>query len=176
LIVLGCLGAGPGAPTSSSSPESVPDLSLPPAASSLPGAVPKEELEAFDVYFARQAYIERGAGEGLLAARREASSVGLLQSALDALYAGPTPEELQNGMVLLSCGTTGASLEGVRDGIAYVVLEGNCGGCGAFGLFELMHATVVQFPEVRHLHLREQDGAFSSRMQNESVRAPCLEP
>ena len=172
-ILMCCLG--PGASTTPAPPRAEePSAPAPVAAPTVSEGEPA--IQSFNVYFARSEYVERGQGEPLAAVQREAPAGNVLQAALDALYAGPFPAELEKGLALVSCGTEGARLEEVRDGTAFVTLEGRCGGCGAFGIFELLHETLVQFPEAGHVHVREEGAPFQEGRLGESVRPPCLEP
>jgi hypothetical protein len=96
------------------------------------------------------------------------------QDALNALYLGPTGEEA--GMRLISCESTGASVQSIENGIAKVQLKGGCGGCGTLGLSELLIPTLKAFPEIFTVQIFDPSG--KSQMENARMdsRPACLEP
>ena len=170
LCCLGPFGSPPSSPPLAEEP-AVPDTIDAAAASSA-----EPSAQSFRVFFARSEYLERGQGEPIASVQRTASGGSLLQEALESLYSGPTPAEQGKGLALVTCGTSGARVEEIRNKTAFVTLEGGCGGCGSFGIFDLILATLVQFPEAEHVHLREDGGSFQGGRTGENVRPLCLEP
>ena len=98
------------------------------------------------------------------------------KAALIELYKGPTPEEEKDGLVLISCGTTGARLLSMQDGLATVQLEGDCSGCGSIGIYDSIAATLKQFPTISYVHLLDIQGNTQAVSDTQDARPACLEP
>ena len=96
--------------------------------------------------------------------------------ALEELYKGPTSKEKENGLVFLTCGTTGARLLSIKDGLATVQLEGECKGCGAVGVYDSIVASLKQFPTILYVHILDPQGKTQADSPTQDARPACLEP
>ena len=95
------------------------------------------------------------------------------QIALDSLYKGPSTEE---GLRFLACGSTGAKLQTLEDGVAKVKLEGECGGCGTMSVYDLILPTLKAFPEIEVVQLYDANGKSQVDDPGADSRPACLEP
>ncbi|MEC7986558.1 MAG: GerMN domain-containing protein [Myxococcota bacterium] len=98
------------------------------------------------------------------------------KEALIELYKGPTPDEKKDGLALIACGTTGARLLSIREGLATVQLEGGCSGCGSVGIYDSITATLKQFPTISYVHLLDTQGKTQAVSDTQDARPACLEP
>lgn len=96
------------------------------------------------------------------------------QIALDSLYEGPLPHE--EAWRLIDCGSTGAKLQTIQDGLAKVVLQGACGGCGTMSVYDLIVPTLKTFPEINVVHLYDPSGKSQIEGPKLDSRPVCLEP
>ena len=96
------------------------------------------------------------------------------QIALDTLYAGPSTDE--EGWRLIDCGSTGAKLQTIEDGVAKVQLVGSCGGCGTMSVYDLIVPTLKAFPEINVVHLYDSGGKSQIEGPKLDSRPACLEP
>lgn len=133
------------------------------------------ELSGVDrpVYFTNKLNFQQGQGEFLQAAVRSFSPEEGPQAALEQLYKGP--KESEEGLVLTNCESTGATLISVNKGLAYVQLQGGCGGCGAHSVYDALRATLIAWPDIDELALFASDEQIKDTVT--SARRPrCLEP
>ena len=96
------------------------------------------------------------------------------QIALDSLYKGPSSGE--NELRFLRCGSTGAKIKTVEDGVAKVQLEGECGGCGTTSVYDLILPTLKSFSEINVIHLYDSSGKSQIEGPTIDSRPACLEP
>jgi hypothetical protein len=111
------------------------------------------EEQSFSVFFHR--------GEELVEVTRTGPrTAGVLRQALEALVAGPTPEEQAAGLGSLFSAETAAILAGVTvdDGTAIVDFRDGISNAstaaGSEALLEELHATAFQFPTVERVEYR----------------------
>ena len=112
----------------------------------------------------------------LVAVNRRGPKQDKAQFALQRLYAGPTETEIQRGLELIKCGTTGATLLSVKDGLATVQLQGQCRRCGALGIYDSIVKTLKQFPQVSYVHVLSPQGNTQRISERTDARPECLEP
>ena len=112
----------------------------------------------------------------LVAVERRGPKEGKAQFALQSLYAGPTQKETQDGLELIKCGTTGATLLSIEEGLATVRLNGDCGGCGTLGIYDSIVKTLKQFPQVSYVHVLSPQGKTQRISNRTDARPECLEP
>ena len=96
------------------------------------------------------------------------------QKALDTLYEGPLAHE--EGWRLIDCGSTGAKLQTIEEGVAKVQLVGSCGGCGTMSVYDLIVPTLKTFPEVNVVHIYDSSGKSQIEGPKVDSRPACLEP
>lgn len=96
------------------------------------------------------------------------------QIALNSLYKGPSRDE--TGLRFLNCGSTGATVKTVEDGLAKVQLEGECGGCGTTSVYDLILPTLKSFSDINVVHLYDARGKSQIEGSTIDSRPACLEP
>lgn len=125
------------------------------------------------IYFTHQANFASGQGEFLAAVPRSFAETDGPQKALELLYTGPLSTEV--GLVLTSCGTTGAELVAVEGGLAYVHFQGECGDCGAHSIYDSIQASLKEWPEISGVVAFGPDEKVQTSIK-ETKRPRCLEP
>ena len=133
---------------------------------------PAEIIEKM-IYLTVEANLRSGQGDFLKAVSRSFSQEDGPQKALEQLYSGPTSAE--TGLVLTTCGTTGADIKSIEDGFAYVQLKGECGGCGAHSIYDSIQATLKEWPDISGVVAFGPDEQVSTSIK-EAKRPRCLEP
>ena len=110
----------------------------------------------------------------LVPTTRSVSSSKKEQQALHSLYQGPLSSE--SSLSLLACGSTGAELLSLEDGLAKVQIQGNCSGCGSMTIYESIVATLKQLPSVDNVHVLDPQGKTQSNGDDLDARPACLNP
>ena len=134
---------------------------------------PSTEAVQRMIYLTDQASLQTGQGELLKAVSRTFGPEDGPQAALNQLYLGPKTDE--SGLVLTACGTTGARILQIENGVAHVQLEGNCGGCGTHSIFDSIQATLKAWPEVTTVVGFGPNEPVRTAI-NEDKLPRCLEP
>ena len=113
-------------PEPAPTPEADPPAPAPAAAAGPEGAEAKAKARSrpVQVFWLDQAKFDRGDLPALVAVERNVPTRGAEAHALKALFAGPSPEEAEAGLVLVTSGATGAGDLSIQDGIATVKLKG----------------------------------------------------
>ena len=114
------------------------------------------------------------AQERLISAARTVPTKNIEQNAIDTLYKGPNSSE--SSLKLLSCGSTGAKLLSVEQGLAKVQLQGECSGCGSMSIYESIVSTLKDLPSVQTVHLLDPQGKTQSDGDHLNARPACLNP
>lgn len=141
-----------------------------------PEARAGEPAEAAPIEVAATVSIWLARGDGLEPVPRSVPEKFRFRATLQRLFQGPTPEEAANGFRLEASGATGMSNWRLADGVADVTLVGGCdGGGAALTVADHIRATLRQFPEVRHVRIRDPDGETSEPALPDSLPR-CLLP
>jgi hypothetical protein len=99
------------------------------------------------------------------------------ESAIDLYFHGPTYEEQSLGLTVITSGFTGLRSYQLQDGIARVVLDGNCFTNGSiFTIASPLYLTLRQFPEVQYVKLYDQNSITEQPDGRADSIPPCLEP
>jgi hypothetical protein len=92
-----------------------------------------------------------------------------------AVFAGPTSDELAQGLTVVTSGFTGVRELRLVDAVANVDLEGTCAGGGAtYTIANLLAANLLPFPEIEWVKVRRARGRGADRA-TDSIPL-CLEP
>lgn len=146
--------------------------SVPPSVESQPDSVSTGLIER-NVYFTNQKNFQTGQGEFLEGVAREFTNQESAQAAIDQIYKGPSDAE--KGLVLTHCGSTGATLVSVNDGLAFVQLAGGCFGCGTHSIYDSLRATLVEWPDISDVVLFGPNESINREFEA-GKRPLCLEP
>ena len=141
-----------------------------------PKNVPKEDRPSEHEAIEQPRYGVFFANQQSLNMQKTPRNLSSEEQALVELYKGPTAEEKEAGLVFLSCGSTGARLLSIQKALATVQLEGECGGCGAVGVYDSIVSSLKQFPTVSYVHLLDADGQTQAISKTQDARPACLEP
>ena len=112
--------------------------------------------------------------ERLVSAARSVPIKNIEQNAIDMLYKGPNASE--SSLQLLSCGSTGAKLLSVEQGLAKVQLQGECSGCGSMSIYDSIVSTLKDLPSIQTVHLLDPKGKTQSDGDHLNARPACLNP
>ena len=112
--------------------------------------------------------------EKLVATPRTITKKNKEQNAIDALYKGPSSSE--SVLTLLSCGSTGAQVLSLEQGLAKVQLQGDCSGCGSMSIYDSIVATLKNFPSVQTVHVLDPQGKTQADGDQIDARPACLNP
>ena len=133
-------------------------------------------LRPVHVYFLDSEHARIGTEPLFVPVRRDVHPPALAAGALDALFAGPTAAEKDEGLRLVLSGATGYRHLHIEGGIARVSLEGGCSSGGSTMTIagELM-PTLRQFATVDYVKIYAPDGT-TERPSGPSDSIPtCLE-
>mgnify|MGYP000846048543 FL=1 len=96
---------------------------------------------------------------------------------LDAFFAGPTPDELTSGLVLVSSGFTGVREYTLENGIARIHLDGNCNNNGAaYSVASVIAKNLEQFPQIKAIKIYDENDDNLDPDSPFSSLPYCLEP
>lgn len=145
----------------------------PPAAT----ATAEVETTTVQVYFLNEPNFVAGTEPYVTPVEREVEAPAVAQGALEALFAGPAPEEEADGLRLETSEATGfADLE-IADGIARVRLTGGCSSGGStFTVAQEIVPTLKQFPSVQYVKILDPDGTTEEPEGPTDSIPFCLEP
>ena len=134
---------------------------------------PKRQKQPYQVFYTNKANLMAGKLPYVAPVDRRDFFQNIEQKAMDALFDGP--REMEKGVVLTSCGATGATVT-VNSGLAKVQLNGACGGCGVHTVADLIIPTLKQFDSVSVVHILGPSGQSSSLSEREDAIPDCLQP
>ena len=99
------------------------------------------------------------------------------RAVLNALFAGPTPEERARGLALVASGFTGVGSLRIADGVAHVRLVGTCHGGGAtYTIAGLVRANLLPFAEIAWIKVYDEHGETETPAGQSDSIPLCLEP
>jgi hypothetical protein len=108
---------------------------------------------------------------------RTTTSENLPLAVLDAYFAGPTAEEYDQGLRLLSSGFTHVRQLTIECGIARVYLGGTCNNNGAaYSVANLIMVNLAQFPEINAVKIYDENDTNLDPDSPYSSLPYCLEP
>ena len=112
-----------------------------------------------------------------VAVTRTTNSSNLPLAVLEAYFAGPTPEEYNQGLRLLSSGFTHVRQLTIENGVARVYLGGTCANNGAaYSVANLIMVNLAQFPEVSIVKIYDENDSNLDPDSPYSSLPYCLEP
>jgi hypothetical protein len=112
-----------------------------------------------------------------VAVTRTTTNINLPLAVLEAYFAGPTPEEYNQGLRLLSSGFTHVRQLTIENGVARVYLGGTCANNGAaYSVANLIMVNLAQFPEVSIVKIYDENDSNLDPDSPYSSLPYCLEP
>ena len=112
-----------------------------------------------------------------VAVTRTTASEDLPLAVLQAYFAGPTQEEFDQGLRLLSSGFTHVRELSIQDGIARVYLGGTCANNGAaYSVANLVMKNLEQFPGISAVKIYDENDENLDPDSPNSSLPYCLEP
>ncbi len=112
-----------------------------------------------------------------VAVTRTTTSDNLPFAVLEAYFAGPTVEEYDQGLRLLSSGFTHVRELTIDNGIASVYLGGTCANNGAaYSVANLVMVNLAQFPEISAVKIYDENDSNLDPDSPNSSLPYCLEP
>ncbi len=112
-----------------------------------------------------------------VAVTRTTAGADLPLAVLQAYFAGPTQEEFDQGLRLLSSGFTHVRELTIQDGIARVYLGGTCANNGAaYSVANLVMKNLEQFPEISAVKIYDENDENLDPDSPNSSLPYCLEP
>lgn len=130
-----------------------------------------------DIYLIDQEAFNVGTAPYEVALERNVPTEDPMKGALDALFAGPTVDESNEGIIFVGSGATGVSEVTVEDGIARVHLEGGCSSGGStLTVASEIIPTVMQFDGVEAVKIYDPDGTTEDPDGPGDSIPECLEP
>ena len=112
-----------------------------------------------------------------VAVTRTTASEDLPLAVLQAYFAGPTQEEFDQGLRLLSSGFTHVRELSIQDGIARVYLGGTCANNGAaYSVANLVMKNLEQFPGISAVKIYDENDENLDPDSPSSSLPYCLEP
>ena len=112
-----------------------------------------------------------------VAVTRTTAGADLPLAVLQAYFAGPTQEEFDQGLRLLSSGFTHVRELTIQDGIARVYLGGTCANNGAaYSVANLIFKNLEQFPEIGAVKIYDENNDNLDPDSPNSSLPYCLEP
>jgi hypothetical protein len=99
------------------------------------------------------------------------------EAVLDLFFEGPTTEEKELGLELISSGFSGVERLEMSQGVAHVYMEGSCNSGGAaYTIAQPIIANLTQFPEIRAVKIYDEKGQTGNPTGITNSIPNCLEP
>jgi hypothetical protein len=99
------------------------------------------------------------------------------RGALERLFAGPTLDEIADGLIFVSSEATGFTNLSIKDEIARVQLTGGCNSRGStITIASEIFPTLKQFPSVRYVKIYDPSGHTETPNGRSDSIPVCLEP
>jgi hypothetical protein len=148
---------------------------LPPAQSIIPTAV---AMQTITVFFTNEARFAVGTEPYEDAVTRQVpAKADPMRAVLDQFFLGPTPEEFNTGLRLVSSGFTHVRDLKVENGIARVYLGGICANNGAaYSVGSLIVKNLSQFAQVTVVKIYDENDSTLDPDSAKSSLPYCLEP
>lgn len=136
------------------------------------------EIPTITIYFTDQAKFNVGTEPYEVAVSRPLPvGVDPVRAVLDAFFAGPTADETEQGLVLVSSGFTGVGELSFENGIAHLHMLGNCANNGAaYSVANLIHKNLEQFEQITAIKIYDENGDNLDPDSAMSSMPYCLEP
>lgn len=133
---------------------------------------------AVEVFFLDEENYATGTEPYLVPVLRNVSGTDVPRRTLDALFAGPTPEEHVNQhLMFVASEATGFSHLSIADGIARVQLAGGCNSGGAtFTIASHIIPTLKLFSEIDSVKILDPSGQTANPTDPTDSIPACLEP
>lgn len=177
LILLSVVGASCGA-QASDAPTSTPTST--PTRTPSPTPTPTATLEPVEVtvYFTNnERFVEGEPPFEVPVSRPVAASSRTPEAVMRAFFQGPTEEERDQGLALMSNGFTGFSSLTIEDGIARIYLTGECQSVGGvYTVAQPIMKNLLQFPEVDYVKIYDSRGNTQLPDGRSNSIPACLEP
>lgn len=150
-------------------------IPLPTAVIIIPTAAPAGQ--EITVYFMDENRFVAATEPYEVAVTRSTESDNLPLAVLEAYFAGPTQEEYNQGLRLLSSGFTHVRNLSIENGIARVYLGGTCANNGAaYSVAALIMKNLEQFPEITAVKIYDENDENLDPDSPYSSLPYCLEP
>ena len=112
-----------------------------------------------------------------VAVSRITTKADLPLAVLEAYFAGPTAQEYDQGLRLVSSGFTHVRALSIENGIARVYLGGECANNGAaYSVAALIMKNLEQFPQVTAVKIYDENDSTLDPDSPNSSLPYCLEP
>jgi hypothetical protein len=109
--------------------------------------------------------------------RQVAASSDTPEAVMRAFFEGPTAEERDEGLALISNGFTGFSSLTIEDGVARIYLTGECRSAGGvYTVAQPIMKNLLQFPEVDYVKIYDSRGNTELPEGRSNSIPACLEP
>jgi len=146
-----------------------------------PAPPPTEEpiaTQTITIWFTDEAKFAVGTEPYEVAVTRQAPADAVpVRAVLDAFFAGPTPEEAAQGLMLVASGFTGVREINIENGIARIYMEGKCANNGAaYSVANLIGKNLEQFPQITAIKIYDENGDNLDPDSAMSSLPYCLEP
>ncbi len=129
------------------------------------------------VYFLNQPNFAIGVDPYVTPVERAVAPPAVARHALEALFAGPTPDEATQGLAFVASEATGFADLAISGGIARVRLLGNCNSSGStFTIANEIVPTLKQFASVDYVKIFDPDGQTAEPDGPVDSIPGCLEP
>jgi hypothetical protein len=150
----------------------------PQPATTIPNTPILVQTQLITVYFTDQNRFVQGTEPYEVAVTREVPiSLEPMRAILDAFFTGPTAEETDQGLILVSSGFTGVRDLTIQNGIARLYLDGKCANNGAaYSVANLIKKNLSQFPQINAVKIFDENGSNLDPDSPNSSLPYCLEP
>lgn len=175
LVLLASTACRPQAvPTST--PTATPTATLTPTPTPTPTATPN--LAEVRVYFTdMDRYAEGTPPFEASVTRVVDASSNLPEAVMRAFFAGPTEQERDEGLALITNGFDGYSSLTIEDGVARLRLTGECQSAGGtYTVAQPIMKNLLQFPEVEYVKIYDSAGNTQLPEGRSNSIPLCLEP
>lgn len=129
------------------------------------------------VYFLDEERFATGDDPFIVGVERQVEPPAVATGAMEALFAGPTAQEMEAGLRLVASGATGAAVLQIADGVAQVQLLGGCDSMGAtFTVANLIIPTLTRFDTIDWVKIYDPEGTTGQPDGPVHSIPACLEP
>ena len=113
------------------------------------GKLPGMDRKKVEIFWLNDEAFAAGTQPYLVAVEREVPSAKAEGAALEALFAGPSPGEVVQGLSFVASGASGFSSLAIANKVATVKLKGGCDAGGStFTVYDHIRATLTAFDSV----------------------------
>lgn len=177
VMLLSVVGASCGA-QASDAPTLTPTSTATRTPSPTPGPTSVPKPSEITVYFTdNDRYVEGAPPFEVAVSRRVDVSSDTPEAVMRAFFEGPTAEERDEGLALVSNGFTGFSSLTIEDGIARIHLTGECQSVGGtYTVAQPIRKNLLQFPNVEYVKIYDSRGNTELPQGRSNSIPACLEP